>query len=110
MSEVWRDVIGYEGLYQVSNFGRVKALAHFRAGVGKGGGGRWYQEKIIKHAAVGRGYHMVGLYKNGTQTSLLVHRLVAEAFIPNPDNRPQVNHKNGIKADCSEDNLEWATS
>jgi len=93
--EEWKDIKGYERLYQVSNTGRIKSLA-------KG--------KIRKLQKNRYGYLMVGLYKNGISKYMTVHRIVANAFIPNSQNKPEVNHKNGIKTDNRVENLEWVTS
>ena len=98
MIEVWKDIEGFEGLYQVSNLGRIKSA--FREGT-KGG--------IIKQFIINR-YPKVHLHKDGVSHFIYTHRLVAKAFIPNPLNKPQVNHKNGNKHDNRAVNLEWATS
>ena len=92
MEEIWKDVLDYEGLYQVSNFGRVKS--------------NW---KILSPADNGNGYKHIVLTKNGIQTDKLVHRLVAEAFLPNPDNLPCVNHKDENKSNNFIENLEWCS-
>lgn len=97
--EEWKDVPGYEGLYQVSSLGRVKKLNYRQTG----------KERIIKQRVRGKGYMAVSLYNNGQTKDFYVHRLVAEAFIPNPDNLPQVNHKSEVKTDNSVSNLEWCT-
>lgn len=99
MSEVWKDIEGYEGLYQVSNQGNVKSLNH--RGTGK--------ERILSKTFDPNGYWMVGLRKDGKTKLRMVHRLVAEAFIPNHDNKPCVNHINTIRTDNRLENLCWAT-
>src|SRR5690349_13431876 len=109
--EVWKDVIGYEGRYQVSNNGRVKSLARLADPI-EGFGGTTVEipipEKIMAQSTV-KGYKKVCLNKQGVEKSVSVHRLVAIAFIPNPDNKRTVNHKNGIKKDNWVENLEWNT-
>lgn len=92
MKEEWRPVVGYEGLYEVSNLGRVKSL---------------YKACILKPQKKRNGYFQVNLYKNGTMKSRAVHRLVATAFIPNPLGKPQVNHRDEDKQNNAVDNLEW---
>ena len=94
MGEIWKDVEGYEGLYQVSNLGRVRSL---------------YTNRQLKKISTSTGYHAVGLYKDGRSKRCSVHRLVAQAFLPNPERKATVNHKNGDKHDNCADNLEWAT-
>lgn len=96
MEEIWKDIKGYEGLYQVSNLGRVKSL-----GNGK--------EKIRKTNISSNGYLSLILVKNKKGKNFSVHRLVAEAFIDNPDNLPCVNHKDENKLNNCVDNLEWCT-
>lgn len=97
--EIWKDVQGYEGRYQVSNFGRVRSL-----------GIPYHKGKILKPFFDSKGnYLFIGLHKNKKVEQTYIHRLVAQTFIPNPDNLPQVNHKNEVKTDNSVDNLEWCT-
>lgn len=107
MKEVWKDIKDYEGLYQVSNLGRIKSLSRFHyTGWGKNKG-YIKKEKILKPRYDKKGYQMVVLYKNGIGKNFKVHRLVAEAFIPNPNNLPQINHKDEIKRNNIFTNLDW---
>lgn len=106
-AEEWRDIPGWEGFYQISNKGRVKSLE--RSFLDSRGGNRVYGEKIIKLVNNGQGYLCASLCWKGVQITIRVHRVVAVAFIPNPDNKPQINHKNGIKSDNWVENLEWST-
>lgn len=101
MIEVWKDIKDYEGLYQISNLGRVKSLKYRKSN----------KERIlILNGAAKHGYYMVGLCKNHKRKYVTVHRLVAEAFIPNPDNKPQINHKDENRRNNCVDNLEWVTA
>ncbi|MEC1155035.1 NUMOD4 domain-containing protein [Cytobacillus horneckiae] len=106
--EIWQDIAGYEGLYQVSNKGRVKSL--LRKNIGSDGRNRTFKEKILKPISDRKGYFQVGLCKNGKAKMFLIHRLVSVAFIPNPNNKPEVNHKDGDKINNYASNLEWNTS
>ena len=103
--EIWKDVVGYEGVYQVSNTGKVKRIGEYTNQTGK----TWKSERILKPGCKAKGYLYVQLSKEGKASPKHVHRLVAEAFIENPDNKPTVNHKNGNKSDNAVDNLEWTT-
>ena len=105
--EIWKDVKGYEGAYQVSSFGRVRSLD--RKVPSKYGRFRKVKGMILKLRTDKDGYYKVNLKKNQKGKSSRVHRLVAEAFINNPENKPQVNHINGVKSNNNILNLEWAT-
>lgn len=101
MEEIWKDIKGYEGLYQVSNLGRVRSFP--RQGTRK-------EETILRLTKTKKGYLSLHLCKNKEGRSFRVHRLVAEAFIPNPTNLPQINHKDENKLNNCVDNLEWCDS
>lgn len=94
MKEVWKDIPNFKGIYQVSSLGNVK---------------NFKKNKIINGYYDKAGYKRICLYKNGKRYYPFVHRLVAEAFIPNPNNYPSINHKNEIKDDNIISNLEWCT-
>ena len=96
-TEIWRPIAGYEGLYEVSDQGRVRSL--------------WFgKSKILMPMKVGHGYHQVKLYKDSNSKNMYVHRLVAEAFIPNPQALPQINHIDENKLNNAASNLEWCTA
>ena len=97
MIEVWKDIKNYEGLFQVSNFGQILSLNYHRTG----------KPKLLKPVKHPQGYLLVHLSKNGKSKMFKIHRLVAQTFLPNPDNLPQVNHKDENKANNRVDNLEW---
>lgn len=99
MKEIWKPIEGYEGLYEVSNLGRVRSLPRATT---KG--------KVLKPRLTKFGYARVNLWRNGKSRLFLVHRLVAAAFISNPENKPQVNHIDENKANNCADNLEWCTN
>lgn len=101
MLEIWKDIQGYEGLYQISNLGNVKSL--------KGPSGK-PREKLRVLSNIKRAYKQVGLYRKGDKPkNKYVHRLVAEAFLPNPENKPMVNHKDSNPSNNCVENLEWCT-
>lgn len=96
--EIWKDIPCYEGFYKISNKGRVLSLSRHGVKV----------DRILKNR-ISHGYLNVILYKNKNKKMHLIHRLIAISFITNPENKPQINHKNGIRTDNSIDNLEWTT-
>lgn len=106
--EIWKDIKGYEGLYQISNLGNIKSLRKWNGARGK----HYYEpcERILTPTDNGYGYSIIGLQKNCIRKNHYVHRLVAEAFIPNPNNYPQINHKDYNRKNNNVDNLEWCTS
>ncbi len=105
--ELWRSIKGYEGYYEVSNFGQVRSLD--RTLERKNQSTIFCKGKILKLHINKQGYYYTDLKKNGKRKKERINRLVAIAFIPNPKNKPQVNHINGIKTDNRAENLEWNT-
>ena len=93
MQEVWKPIKGFEGLYEVSNLGNVRNT----------------NGRLRKPFLIHQGYLMIDLFHNYKRTHARVNRLVAEAFIPNPDKKTEVNHKNGSKTDNRAENLEWTS-
>ena len=102
--EQWKDVLGYEGVYQVSNYGRVKRIGDYSNQVT-----HWESEKILKPCAKDNGYLIVGLSLHNRIKNKYVHRLVAEAFIPNTENKDTVNHIDLDRTNNNVSNLEWAS-
>ena len=99
MQEIWKDIIGYEGTYQVSNLGNVRSL-------------HWNHSNKIRLLTpfLNSGYLRVGFRTNNVLKNYLIHVLVANAFIPNPESKPQVNHKDGNKLNNNVSNLEWVSA
>jgi len=108
MQEIWKDVVGFEGLYRVSNLGNVKGMSKSWV-CGMHGSIRIKPESILKLSIDSNGYNQVWMAKSGKGRHYLVHRLVAKAFLGNPENKKDVNHKNGKKIDNNLINLEWCT-
>lgn len=110
MEEIWKDIAGYEGYYQVSNLGRVRSLDRYIPNSGCYKHGMQYiKGKILKPHDIGKGYLAVGLMKYHKNQCAKIHRLVAEAFIDNPENFPCVNHKDENPSNNNVDNLEWCS-
>lgn len=104
MIEEWKDINNYEGYYKISNFGRVKSVS--RVAINK----HLIPERILKNRKARNGYLRTNLSKDGVLKSAAIHRLVAEAFVPNYDNKPQVNHIDENKLNNRADNLNWMTA
>lgn len=108
-TEQWKNIQGYKGLYQISNYGRVKSLSRFHNNNKNSSIGYISKEKILKAETDGWGYLYVILLKDKERKKKKIHRLVAETFIPNLNNLPQVNHIDGNKKNNKVNNLEWCT-
>ena len=103
MREIWKDIKGFEGLYQISNYGRVKSLQMYA-------GGKYIRRnKILMPCNNGNGYYIVYLMKDRKRNVKYIHRLVAQAFIENPNNYSCINHKDENKTNNNVNNLEWCT-
>lgn len=108
MEEVWKEIKGYEGLYEISNLGRVRSLD--KVTITTNGRRFPFKGRILKNKKRADGYLEIGLTKDKKRKSYRVHRLVAETFIPNPDNKKYVDHINTIKDDNRVENLRWVTA
>ena len=108
MVEEWKDVVGYEGIYEVSNHGQVRTHKNKTTYTNRHGIRHWKQ-RVLKEKSKANRDVRINLWKNGKSKDFLVHRLVAEAFIQNPDNKPTINHIGGNPRNNHVDNLEWAT-
>ena len=107
MAEIWKDVPGYEGLYKISNLGKIKRhkKTYFCC---------WNTKRVLEEQEIigdkdKFGYRRIVLYKNKTKKRIVLHRLIAEVFIPNPDNKPEIDHINAIPDDNRVENLRWVT-
>lgn len=109
--EIWKSIRGYETLYEVSSYGRVRSLKHLVKQSGNKGAtfSRYYNGKVITQREGIGGYIFVCLSNGASKKTMRVHKLVAEAFIPNPNNYPQINHKDENKSNNRVDNLEWCS-
>lgn len=105
MEEIWKDIPGYEGLYQASTYGRIKSLRRYRFNHNKK---QIVEERILKPGVV-NGYLRVALWKDAKQKNILVHRLIALTFISNPNNYKEINHKDETRQNNHVDNLEWCS-
>lgn len=105
--EIWKWVLGHRNRYKVSSLGRVKSVSRYRTG--KSNKPVKVNPRYLKYSISKTGYCMVSLCKDGSQDQWGVHQLVAQSFLPNPQNKPEVNHKDGNKLNNRLTNLEWST-
>lgn len=114
--EVWKDIKGYEGIYQASNTGKLRSLDRMKKTIGANKSGRYPVEYLIKGKILVGGKdkdgYIIGVFRDhgGNKRMKKFHRLIAQTFLPNPLNLPQVNHINGIKNDNRIENLEWVSA
>lgn len=102
MYEEWKEVYAFDILFEVSNLGRIRTKYHGKQGYKK-------EYRYIEPLDNGKGYLRINIKRNGNQKTVYIHRLVAEAFVPNPDGFVEINHKDENKKNNSADNLEWCT-
>ena len=106
INEIWKPVVGYEGFYECSNMGRVKSVDRYVSHIYEGEY-QFIKGRIRKTKLNNGGYEMLSLFRDGKEKTCLVHRIIAEAFLPNPYNLPEVNHKDECKTNNFVENLEW---
>ena len=104
--EIWKPVVGYDGSYEISSYGRIRSVDRV---VFQQGRNHIYRGRIMATFINNSGYESIRLSKGNKKKWMLIHRIVAEAFLPNPDNLPYVNHKDETKTNNSVDNLEWCS-
>lgn len=111
IEEIWKDIDGYEGQYQISSYGRCRSCDRYVFHKNRWGGtaSYFYKSTVMKLSKNNRGYITVRLSRDNNAKTYLIHRLVAQAFIPNPNNLSEVNHKDENKQNNHVDNLEWCT-
>lgn len=100
---VWKDISGYEGIYQISNTGEVKRISSYDSR------GHLRKERILKKQISNKGYYQIGLHIDGQETKFLIHQLVGKAFLKNPNNYTEINHKDENPKNNLVSNLEWCS-